>query len=266
VFRNSERIMPILTWFGVFDRIRPVPDLGDRRIPRVTNGGHFLAQRLAHPRRGWKPEFKEGRYPPLDGASCCAWIIYCLARHHLTGLHLDLAATAEPSQSPLGPCAALRVLVPSCRSAYAQADHQRSLREYQESVTECRTQPQARPGSQASAHGRHHTSGHRLSEWRFFCTTSSSSTAGREARIQRRTLPAVGCSVLFASSLPRTESTSTTTSGGGVDLGVMVETTGEHRNKAAGRGWMMRLDRPLRFRRKVLRLWRRGFAGPCRNT
>jgi hypothetical protein len=27
-------------------------------------------ERLAHPRRGWKPEFKEGRCPPLDGASC----------------------------------------------------------------------------------------------------------------------------------------------------------------------------------------------------
>jgi hypothetical protein len=28
------------------------------------------AQRLAHPRRGWKPEFKQERYPPLDEASC----------------------------------------------------------------------------------------------------------------------------------------------------------------------------------------------------
>jgi hypothetical protein len=28
------------------------------------------AERLAHPRRGWKPEFKQERYPPLDGASC----------------------------------------------------------------------------------------------------------------------------------------------------------------------------------------------------
>ena len=30
----------------------------------------FFAERLAHPRRGWKPEFKLERYPPLDGASC----------------------------------------------------------------------------------------------------------------------------------------------------------------------------------------------------
>ncbi len=29
-----------------------------------------LGERLAHPRRGGKPEFKEGRCPPLDGASC----------------------------------------------------------------------------------------------------------------------------------------------------------------------------------------------------
>ena len=32
----------------------------------------ILAQRLAHPRREWKPEFKQERYPPLDGASCSA--------------------------------------------------------------------------------------------------------------------------------------------------------------------------------------------------
>ena len=31
----------------------------------------------------------------------------------------------------------------------------------------------------------------------FFCRTSSSSTAGKEARIQTGELPAVGCSVLF---------------------------------------------------------------------
>ena len=29
-----------------------------------------LGERLAHPRRGGKPEFKLERYPPLDGASC----------------------------------------------------------------------------------------------------------------------------------------------------------------------------------------------------
>jgi hypothetical protein len=32
----------------------------------------FIAERLAHPRRGWKPEFKLERCPPLDGASCSA--------------------------------------------------------------------------------------------------------------------------------------------------------------------------------------------------
>ena len=30
----------------------------------------FLGQRIGHPRRGGKPEFKEGRYPPLDVPSC----------------------------------------------------------------------------------------------------------------------------------------------------------------------------------------------------
>jgi len=29
--------------------------------------GIFLAERLAHPRRELKPEFKLERYPPLDG-------------------------------------------------------------------------------------------------------------------------------------------------------------------------------------------------------
>jgi hypothetical protein len=32
--------------------------------------GHFLAERIGHPRRGRKPEFKEGRYPPLDEPAC----------------------------------------------------------------------------------------------------------------------------------------------------------------------------------------------------
>jgi len=31
---------------------------------------NFLAYRLAHPRRERKPEFKQERYPPLDGAFC----------------------------------------------------------------------------------------------------------------------------------------------------------------------------------------------------
>jgi hypothetical protein len=30
----------------------------------------LLAERLGHPRREWKPEFKEGRYPPLDVPAC----------------------------------------------------------------------------------------------------------------------------------------------------------------------------------------------------
>jgi hypothetical protein len=29
-------------------------------------------KRLAHPRRGWKSEFKLERYPPLDGAAYCS--------------------------------------------------------------------------------------------------------------------------------------------------------------------------------------------------
>ena len=30
----------------------------------------FSAERLAHPRRGGKPEFEQDRYSPLDGAYC----------------------------------------------------------------------------------------------------------------------------------------------------------------------------------------------------
>jgi hypothetical protein len=38
-----------------------------------VDGDHiFLGERLGHPRRERKPEFKEGRYPPLDVPSCCA--------------------------------------------------------------------------------------------------------------------------------------------------------------------------------------------------
>jgi len=29
----------------------------------------YFAERLAHPRRGRKPEFKQEAYPPLDGTS-----------------------------------------------------------------------------------------------------------------------------------------------------------------------------------------------------
>ena len=31
-------------------------------------GIRLTRERLAHPRRGWKLEFKLKRYPPLDGA------------------------------------------------------------------------------------------------------------------------------------------------------------------------------------------------------
>jgi hypothetical protein len=33
------------------------------------------AERLGHPRRKWKPGFKEGRYPPLDVPSCSLWVM-----------------------------------------------------------------------------------------------------------------------------------------------------------------------------------------------
>jgi hypothetical protein len=46
----------------------------------VIRGSIIYAERLAHPRRGWKPEFKEGRYPPLDGASCSP--SYCPSSIH----------------------------------------------------------------------------------------------------------------------------------------------------------------------------------------
>ncbi len=30
----------------------------------------YFAERIGHPRRERKPEFKEGRYPPLDEPAC----------------------------------------------------------------------------------------------------------------------------------------------------------------------------------------------------
>ena len=36
----------------------------------MTDESARLGERLAHPRREWKPEFKQERYPPLDGAAC----------------------------------------------------------------------------------------------------------------------------------------------------------------------------------------------------
>ena len=43
--------------------------------PELSSGKKRLAllgaQRLGHPRRGGKLEFKEGRYPPLDEPACC---------------------------------------------------------------------------------------------------------------------------------------------------------------------------------------------------
>ena len=51
-----------------------------RKGPNATSGprwriwrcgwGRRPAQRIGHPRRGRKPEFKEGRYPPLDEPTC----------------------------------------------------------------------------------------------------------------------------------------------------------------------------------------------------
>jgi hypothetical protein len=59
-------------WFG---QPLTVKLTGVRKM-KGDDGGCFAAalaavrQRIAHPRRGGKPEFKEGRCPPLDGASC----------------------------------------------------------------------------------------------------------------------------------------------------------------------------------------------------
>jgi hypothetical protein len=36
----------------------------------ISDGLYLLGERLAHPRRGRKPEFKQERYPPLDAAAC----------------------------------------------------------------------------------------------------------------------------------------------------------------------------------------------------
>lgn len=46
----------------------------------------FSGERLAHPRRGRKPEFKLERCPPLDGAACCAsWILVIVFGKFIVG-------------------------------------------------------------------------------------------------------------------------------------------------------------------------------------
>jgi hypothetical protein len=60
---------------------------------------HFFSERLAHPRRGWKPEFKEGRCPPLDGASCspfCFMVSVSSEPHPETSA--DIGATGQMSR------------------------------------------------------------------------------------------------------------------------------------------------------------------------
>lgn len=50
---------------------------------RAVLPSSFLAQRLGHPRRIWKPEFKEERCPPLDVPTCCAscsWVVVPVRR------------------------------------------------------------------------------------------------------------------------------------------------------------------------------------------
>ena len=38
-------------------------------------------ERIGHPRRGGKPEFKEGRYPPLDAPACSHWCLSVEREH-----------------------------------------------------------------------------------------------------------------------------------------------------------------------------------------
>ena len=48
----------------------PAGLLGRKLIrPTPNESLCYVFERLAHPRRGGKPEFKQERYPPLDGAS-----------------------------------------------------------------------------------------------------------------------------------------------------------------------------------------------------
>jgi hypothetical protein len=46
-------------------------------VPEFYGDGlSFLGERLAHPRRGGKPEIKQERYPPLDEAACSAILFW----------------------------------------------------------------------------------------------------------------------------------------------------------------------------------------------
>jgi hypothetical protein len=49
------------------------------RMDRIRSSCIFT-ERLAHPRRRVKPEFKQERYPPLDEPACCAIRLVSLLR------------------------------------------------------------------------------------------------------------------------------------------------------------------------------------------
>ena len=59
-------------------------------------------ERLGHPRRGGKPEFKLERYPPLDEPACSLWILL-------------LSATDEPVTSQSGSSEIRRRMRMNCR-------------------------------------------------------------------------------------------------------------------------------------------------------
>jgi hypothetical protein len=41
-----------------------------RELRQSIGAESFLAQRIGHPRREWKPEIQQGRGPPLDELAC----------------------------------------------------------------------------------------------------------------------------------------------------------------------------------------------------
>ena len=53
----------------------PASDVPNRASATAPNVFILFGERIGHPRRGGKPEFKEGRYPPLDVPACVcpAW-------------------------------------------------------------------------------------------------------------------------------------------------------------------------------------------------
>jgi len=66
------------------DPISPVRIQVSRQMPdtlivatRLKSLDTFSDERIGHPRRGGKPEFKEGRCPPLDEPACCASCLWC---------------------------------------------------------------------------------------------------------------------------------------------------------------------------------------------